>query len=91
MKVPQTLQERRRGTEQRLKALRSELAAVGAPGIVENRACVYATGSVGRGEMFSDSAFKRERFAEAREFGNNVFTLVLQLGSGTDLLRYLVV
>lgn len=51
MKVPNLLTERRQQTDKRLAQLRNELEAAGAPGIVENRACVYATGSVGRGEM----------------------------------------
>lgn len=42
-------------------------------------------------EKFSESSFKRDRFAEARNFGNDVFSLVMQLGAGSDLLRYLVV
>ena len=51
MNVPKLLADRRQKTEERLAQLGAALAAVGAPEIVENRACVYATGSVGRGEM----------------------------------------
>jgi predicted nucleotidyltransferase len=49
--IPETLKQRREFTEKRLEALRSQLEAVKAPEIVDKRACVYATGSVGRGEM----------------------------------------
>lgn len=42
-------------------------------------------------EKFARSDFKRERFAEARQFGDDVFALLHLLGEGTPLLRYLVV
>jgi predicted nucleotidyltransferase len=42
-------------------------------------------------EKFGDNAFKRERFAEAKEFGNEVFRLLFLVGEKTELFRYLVV
>jgi hypothetical protein len=42
-------------------------------------------------DQFGGAEFKKLRFREAREFGNDVFKLVMQLGQGSDLLRYLVV
>ncbi|HAN47764.1 MAG TPA: hypothetical protein DCQ20_02625 [Nitrospira sp.] len=55
MKVPALLEERRKKTKDRLTKLAEELGAVGASAIVDKRACVYATGSVGRGEMSDKS------------------------------------
>lgn len=40
---------------------------------------------------FTDPEFKRARFDEARQFGNDVFELLRLLGENTQLLRYLVV
>lgn len=42
-------------------------------------------------ERFSEPEFKRERFAEAKQFGDEVFRLLHSLGEDTALLRYLVV
>lgn len=55
MKVPDTLLKRRAFTEQRLKELGDALEKAQGPTIVEKCACVYATGSVGRGEMSENS------------------------------------
>jgi predicted nucleotidyltransferase len=49
--VPDMLKQRRELTEKRLKELGEHLVGVKAHEIVDKRACVYATGSVGRGEM----------------------------------------
>jgi hypothetical protein len=51
MKTPVTLEQRRAFTAERLKLLADELAAAGASEIADGCACVYATGSGGRGEM----------------------------------------
>lgn len=51
MNLPQHLKTRRERTDLKLKQLVEGLNEVGAPDIVEGRACVYATGSLGRGEM----------------------------------------
>jgi hypothetical protein len=40
---------------------------------------------------FSDDAFKRERFREAKTFATEVFELLHVVGDNTELLRYLVV
>lgn len=40
---------------------------------------------------FEDAEFKRARFAEAKQFGNDVFDLLYLMGRNTDLLRYIVV
>lgn len=55
MKVPETLLKRRALTEQRLRDLGDALGKAEAPSIVDKCACVYATGSVGRGEMSETS------------------------------------
>ena len=55
MNTPETLLARRTATTVRLTQLWAELDEAGAPGIAEGRACVYATGSVGRGEMSGNS------------------------------------
>jgi hypothetical protein len=49
--IPAVILDRRRLTDERLTRLREVLAQEGAPEIVGTAACVYATGSVGRGEM----------------------------------------
>lgn len=51
MNVPGTLAQRRAFTAERLALLAKELGAAGATEIAEGRACVYVTGSGGRGEM----------------------------------------
>lgn len=51
MKIPETLVKRRQLTDEKVRQLVGELTAAGASEIVNERACVYATGSVGRGEM----------------------------------------
>ncbi|MFH0903498.1 MAG: nucleotidyltransferase domain-containing protein [Pseudomonadota bacterium] len=51
MDVPQTIAQRRELTESRLSLLVNDLAEAGAQEIASGRACVYATGSLGRGEM----------------------------------------
>lgn len=55
MKVPDLLDERRSLTEKRLRELVDELQTTGAAEIADKSACVYATGSVGRGEMSAES------------------------------------
>ena len=55
VKVPEVLEERRRLTQRRLKELVAELERTGAAEIAGKSACVYATGSVGRGEMSAES------------------------------------
>ena len=55
MTTPEIILERRRTTEERLERLKQELHRTDAHSIVANRACVYATGSGGRGEMSSRS------------------------------------
>jgi hypothetical protein len=55
MKVPDLLEQRRGLTERRLKELVEELGKTGAAEIAHGSACVYATGSVGRGEMSAES------------------------------------
>ena len=49
--VPETLIKRRAFTDERLGKLIGVLNASGAAGVAEGCACVYATGSGGRGEM----------------------------------------
>lgn len=49
--LPDQLKIRRERTDLKLKQLVEGLNEVGASDIVEARACVYATGSLGRGEM----------------------------------------
>jgi hypothetical protein len=65
----ETLRQRRALTEQRLSELTANLQAVGALEIAEGRACIYATGSLGRGEMSSrsdlDVFIVRDRQAES--------------------------
>jgi hypothetical protein len=51
MNVPTILGERREFTKSRLETLKKELSKAGADKIAEGSACVYATGSGGRGEM----------------------------------------
>ena len=51
MNTPVTLEQRRAFTAERLKLLADELAAAGPAEIADGSACVYATGSGGRGEM----------------------------------------
>lgn len=53
--IPAVIMDRRRLTDERVKQLRDELAKEAAPEIVGAAACVYATGSVGRGEMSARS------------------------------------
>jgi predicted nucleotidyltransferase len=55
MNVPGILVERRDLTDKKLRDLENALAEADAPAIVDRCACVYATGSVGRGEMSSNS------------------------------------
>lgn len=55
MNVPEALLERRKLTKSKLEKLMQALSAVEASAIVENCACVYATGSMGRGEMSENS------------------------------------
>lgn len=55
MSVPETIAARRTLTREKFALLAKELEQAGAPLIVDGRACVYATGSVGRGEMSSRS------------------------------------
>jgi hypothetical protein len=55
MSTPSTLVRRREQTAARLSQLLEELTRAEAPSIVEGRACVYATGSVGRNEMSARS------------------------------------
>jgi predicted nucleotidyltransferase len=55
MKVPDTLLKRRALTEQRFKELEEALVKAQGPTIVDKCACVYTTGSVGRGEMSENS------------------------------------
>lgn len=40
---------------------------------------------------FEDQDFKRARFTEAKQFGDDVFALLHMMGEKTDLLRYIVV
>lgn len=42
-------------------------------------------------QNFKDPIYKRERFDEAKDFGNSFFDLVLLLGKNTPFLRYLVI
>jgi len=51
MNLPETLQKCRERTADKLAQLITGLTDAGAPTIVSARACVYATGSLGRGEM----------------------------------------
>jgi hypothetical protein len=75
-----------------------------AEGLPETRSCVgkilesYAgflqtcdTEKAGLEAAFGGDAFKRARFAEAREFGNEVFSLLFLVGEKTALFRYLMV
>lgn len=55
MKIPDILSQRRETTQTKLNRLVAALAEVQAQQIVEKCACVYATGSVGRGEMGDNS------------------------------------
>jgi hypothetical protein len=55
VKVPEVLEQRRHLTESRLKELIAELERAGAAEIAGKSACVYATGSIGRGEMSAQS------------------------------------
>jgi predicted nucleotidyltransferase len=52
---PQLLQQRRTRTDQRVTELRQWLMAAGTEALTGNTACVYATGSVGRGEASEHS------------------------------------
>ena len=51
MNLPEKLMQARERTEKKLTQLLHGLDTVGAPAIVSDCACVYATGSLGRGEM----------------------------------------
>jgi len=51
MNLPKILEQCRERTKSKFDQLLLGLTASGAPAIVEGRACVYATGSLGRGEM----------------------------------------
>lgn len=42
-------------------------------------------------DKFSESSFKQSRFEEARDFGDEVFALLHQIGDKSPLLRYLVI
>lgn len=53
--VPELLQQRRTRTDERVTKLRQWLIAVGAEALTGDAACVYATGSVGRGEASEHS------------------------------------
>lgn len=55
MSLPEVLLRRRALTKEKLESLVEALNRAGAPSIVEKCACVYATGSMGRGEMSSSS------------------------------------
>jgi predicted nucleotidyltransferase len=83
MKIPDTLLRRRDTTETKLKGLVEALAGVQAQQIVEECACVYATGSVGRGEMGGNSDLDifiiRDRTAERRLTNLNEIRLKARL------------
>jgi UTP:GlnB (protein PII) uridylyltransferase len=53
--VPELLQQRRARTDERVAQLRSWLTAAQAEAFTGDSACVYATGSVGRGEASEHS------------------------------------
>jgi predicted nucleotidyltransferase len=53
--VPELIQQRRTRTDARVTELRDWLTAAGAETLIGNAACVYATGSVGRGEASEHS------------------------------------
>jgi predicted nucleotidyltransferase len=53
--VPELLQQRRARTDERVTQLRNWLTAAQADAFTGNSACVYATGSVGRGEASEHS------------------------------------
>lgn len=53
--VPRPLEQRRIRTDQRVAELRRWLTAAGAEALIGDTACVYATGSVGRGEASEHS------------------------------------
>lgn len=53
--VPELLQQRRRRTDDRITELRDWLTAAEAEALTGNSACVYATGSVGRGDASEHS------------------------------------
>jgi len=53
--VPEPLQQRRIRTNERVTQLRQRLMAAGAEALIGHSACVYATGSVGRGEASEHS------------------------------------
>jgi predicted nucleotidyltransferase len=53
--VPELIQQRRTRTDGRVTELRDWLTAAGAEALIGDAACVYATGSVGRGEASEHS------------------------------------
>ena len=62
--------------------------------ILKNYARFLDTCEAGKSALetqFEDAEFKRDRFAEAKQFGSDVFSLLYAMGEKTDLLRYIVV
>jgi predicted nucleotidyltransferase len=82
------IQQRRTRTDERVKKLREWLTAAGAEALIGDAACVYATGSVGRGEASEHSDLDVFVVSTGELKGLNGIRLLAKLIDATEAVKF---
>lgn len=86
--VPELIQQRRTRTDERVTELREWLTTAGAEALIGNAACVYATGSVGRGEASEQSDLDVFVISTGELKGLDSVRLLAKLIDATEAVKF---